>query len=125
MRKLRLSLLALAALAGGASNANAYEAMLGGNFVLHTQPHGRHLMTLAAGDIVNIDHCDHSWCAVTHGPHAGYLYMPRTLDGNLYGPHGGVAGYQDGGPAELGLAVISAPVDAAGDVVNAGVSVLR
>jgi len=123
MRKLCLSLIAAFSLA--ATGANAYEAMLGGNFVLHSAPHGHHLMTLAAGDIVDIDHCNRSWCAVTHGPHTGYLYMPRTLDGNAYGPHGGVAGYQDGGPAELGAAIVTAPVMAAGTVLDAGVSVLR
>jgi hypothetical protein len=127
MRKLCLSLLAAAAFVGAATSASAFEALLGGNFILHAQPHGRHLLTLGAGDIVNIDHCNHSWCAVTHGPHSGYLYLPRVFDGNVYGPQEGVigVGVRDGGPAELGLGVITAPVDAAGHVLDAGVSILR
>lgn len=125
MRKFCLTLLSAAAFVGFVSSASAFEAMLGGNFALHTHPGGHHLMTLAAGDIVNIDHCDHNWCAVTHGPHAGYLYMPRVVDGVLYGPRGGTAGYADGGPAEVGLGLVAAPVQAAGDIVDAGVSILR
>lgn len=125
MRTLCYLLIAAVASVGSASSASAFEAMLGGNFMLHAHPNGPHLMTLAAGDIINIDHCNHSWCAVSHGPHAGYIYMPRVLDGTVYGPRGGVAGYQDGGPAELGVAIVSAPVMAAGQIVDAGVSVLR
>jgi hypothetical protein len=125
MRKLCYSVIAALALAVSASSASAFEAMLGGNVILHAHPNGRHLMTLAAGDIVDIDHCNHSWCAVTHGEHAGYLYLPRVADGNVYGPRGGAAGVQDGGPAELAAGIVTAPVRAAGNVVNAGVSILR
>ncbi|HEY8163180.1 MAG TPA: hypothetical protein VIF34_13070 [Methylocystis sp.] len=121
MRKLCYSLFAGLAFVGCASNALAFEAMLGGNFILHAQPNGRHLVMLAAGDTVDIDHCNHGWCAVTHGDHAGYLYMPRVLDGNVYGPRGGGGG----GPAELVTGVVTAPVAAAGQVVDAGVSILR
>ena len=126
MRKFYLSLVSAAAFFGFVANASAFEAMLGGNFALHAHPGGHHhLMVLSAGDIVNVDHCDHNWCAVTHGPHAGYLYMPRVVDGVLYGPKGGTAGAYDDGPAELGLGLVAAPVQAAGQIVDAGVSVLR
>lgn len=126
MRKLCLSLIAAGAFVGSVSAASAFEAMLGGNFGLHAQPYAhRHIMTLHAGDIVNISECDHGWCAVTHGPHSGYIYLSRVLDGRLYGPRGGVYGTQDDGPAEVGAASASTPFDAAGDAVDAGVSILR
>lgn len=125
MRKLCLSLIAAGALLGAAPAASAFEAMLGGDFPLHNRPHGRHLMTLGYGDIVNIDKCDHSWCWVTHGPHAGYIYMSHVLDGTVYGPRGAGYGYRDGGLAEVGAGVVTAPIDAAGDVLDAGVSILR
>ena len=122
MRKLCLSLIAAGALVGWASTACAFEAMLGGNFGLYAHPHWRHhIMTLGAGDIVNIDNCDRGWCAVTHGPHAGYIHVSRVLDGRVYGPRGGVAGYRDGGATEL----FTAPADAAGEALDAGVSILR
>jgi hypothetical protein len=125
MRKLYLSITAAGALVGWASTTSAFEAMLGGNFALHPHPYSRHhIMTLGAGDIVNINNCDHGWCAVTHGPHAGYIYLSRVLDGTIYGPRGGTYGEQDGGLAEIGGAV-AAPFNAAGDAVNAGVSFLR
>jgi len=130
MRKLCLSLIAAGALVGSVSNASAFEAMLGGDFPLHTRPHGHHIMTLVYGDIVNIDRCDHSWCWVTHGPDAGYIYMSRVLDGRVYGPRGGGYGgggygYGDGGLLGVGADIVTAPVSAAGDVVDAGVSILR
>lgn len=126
MRKLCLSLVAAVAVLGAAPAAYAFEAMLGGSFGLHEHPGSRHhIMTLGAGDIVNIDHCDHGWCAVTHGPHSGYIYLSRVLDGRVYGPRGGTMGVQDSGPAELGAAIVTAPFDAAGEVLDAGVSVLR
>jgi hypothetical protein len=122
MRNLCLSILAAGALIGASSAAFAFEAMLGGNFALHAYPHSRqHLMTLGAGDIVDIDHCDHGWCAVKHGPHAGYIYLSRVLDGRIYGPRDGAKGYRDDGPAEL----FTAPIEAASDVLDAGVSILR
>jgi hypothetical protein len=126
MRKPYFSVVAAGALIATVPCASAYEAMLGGNFALHARPYSRHhIMTLAAGDIVNIDHCNHDWCAVTHGPHAGYLYMPRTLDGHVYGPRGGTAGVQDGGPAEVGADLVGAPFDAVGNALDAGVSIMR
>jgi hypothetical protein len=126
MRKLHVILVAIGAVIGSASSAFAFQAMLGGNFALHDHPGSRHhVMVLAAGDIVNIDHCERSWCAVTHGPHVGYIYMPRVLDGRVYGPRGDVAGVQDDGPAEIGAAIVGAPIDAAGQAVNAGVSILQ
>ncbi|WP_424362886.1 hypothetical protein [Methylocystis parvus] len=126
MRKIYISLLAVSALLASGAAANAFEAMLGGAFALRDHPGARHpIMVLQAGDIVMIDHCDKSWCAVTHGPHVGYIYMPRVLDGRVYGPHGDVMGVQDGGPAEIGASIVTAPINAAGDVLNAGVSVLQ
>jgi hypothetical protein len=121
MRKICISLAAVFALIASASVASAFEAMLGGSFALRDHPGARHsIMVLEPGDIVSIDHCEKSWCAVKHGPHVGYIYMPKVLDGKIYGPRG-VAGVQDDGPAEI----ITAPFHAAGDVVNAGVSILQ
>lgn len=126
MRKLCLSILAAGALAGFTSSASAFEAMLGGEFDLHARPHSRqHITTLAAGDIVNIDNCNRNWCAVTHGPHFGYIHLTRMLDGTVYGPRSGLPGYHDGGAFDLGADVVTAPFDAAEDVLDAGVSVLR
>jgi hypothetical protein len=121
MRKICVSLAFVFALIGSGSVACAFEAMLGGSFALQDHPGARHpIMILESGDIVSIDHCDKSWCAVKHGPHVGYIYMPKVLDGKVYGPRG-VAGVQDDGPAEI----ITAPLHAAGDVVTAGVSILQ
>jgi hypothetical protein len=126
MRNICVSLAAASALLASASASYAFEAMLGGPFALRDHPGARHaLMTLEAGDIVKIDHCNKSWCAVTHGPHVGYIYMPHVLDGRIYGPHGDVVGVQDGGPAEIGAGIVTAPIDAAGEALNAGVSILR
>lgn len=112
MRKLCLSLVAVGALVGSVSTASAFEAMLGGNFALYDRPHSRHqIMTLGAGEIVNIDRCDRGWCVVTQ-PQAGYIYWSRVLDGNVYGPRGGV------GPAEAAAGLVTAPI-------NAGLSILR
>jgi hypothetical protein len=125
MHKLCLSLVAAGAFLCPAPAAFAFEAMLGGNFALHSNPHsGRHIMILGAGDIVNIDHCDHGWCAVTHGPHAGYIYLSRVLDGRVYGPRGGAYGTRDDGLAEVSDA-LATPFNAAGDALDAGVSILR
>lgn len=126
MRKVYVSLLAASALLGSGAAANAFEAMLGGAFALRDHPGARHsVMVLQPGDIVKIDRCDKSWCAVTHGPHVGYIYMPRVLDGTIYGPRGDVMGAQDGGPAEIGAGIVTAPFDAAGEALNAGVSILQ
>jgi hypothetical protein len=122
MRKLCLSVIAAGALVGSAPGASAFEAMLGGNFALHDHPRSHHhIMILGAGGIVNIDHCDHGWCAVTHGPHTGYIYLTHVLDGRVYGPRDGSYGYRDGGPAEL----FTAPANAAGEAFDAGVSILH
>jgi hypothetical protein len=126
MRKIFASVATVCALFGSASASYAFEAMLGGAFALRDHPGSRHpIMILESGDIVNIDHCNNSWCAVRHGPHVGYIYMPKVLDGNVYGPRGGVAGVQDGGPAEIGADIVTAPIGAAGNAVNAGVSILQ
>jgi hypothetical protein len=126
MHKLCLSLLIGGVLLSSLSAASAYEAMLGGAFALHAHPRSSgHIMTLGAGEIVNIDHCDHSWCAVTHGPHAGYIYMPRVLDGHVYNPYRPGGGYSDGGIVEGATSLLGAPVNAAGEAVDAGVSILR
>jgi hypothetical protein len=126
VRKLCLSLVAAGALVGSLSSASAFEAMLGGSFALHPQPHShQYIVTLGAGDIVNINSCDRGWCAVTHGPHVGYIYLNRILDGRVYGPRGGAYGYRDGGLAEVGANVVAAPFNAAGNVLDTGFSILR
>ena len=126
MHKLCLSLVAAGALVGSASTALAFEAMLGGNFNLYAQPHARHhIMTLGAGEIVNIDNCDRGWCAVTHGQHTGYIHWSRVLDGNVYSPYGGGSGYREGGPFEVGAGLVAAPANAAGQAVETSVGYLR
>jgi Bacterial SH3 domain len=126
MRELRIALLAGAALVGSLSAASAFDAMLGGNFTLYSAPHSRaHVMTLGAGEIVDVDHCDHGWCAVRHGPHSGYIYMPHVLDGRAYNPHARRHGGGGGGIFEAGADLLGAPATAAGEVVESGVSILR
>ena len=123
MRKLFLSLVATGALA--VPTASAFEAMLGGNFRLYEHPYSRHYsITLSAGDIINIDRCNHGWCAVTHGPHAGYIYSPLQLDGYVYGPRNGVPGYSTGGLGglgDVGAGLVTAPITA----VETSLSVAR
>jgi hypothetical protein len=126
MRKLLPFLATAGVFFGSVSFASAFEAMLGGNFNLHARPGSRHhIMTLGAGEVVDIDHCKRSWCAVTHGPHAGYIYLTKMLDGHVYGPGAGAAGVAGGDPIDAGVGLVTAPVAAAGAVVTAGVSVLR
>jgi hypothetical protein len=48
-----------------------------------------------------------------------------VLDGRVYGPRGDVAGYRDGGPAEVGADVVAAAFNAASEVVSASVDVMR
>lgn len=125
MCRLRVCLAAVGALIGLISTASAFEAMLGGTFALHPRPNSRHhIMLLGAGEIVDIDRCNHGWCLVRHGEHTGYVYMPRVLDGNVYGPGRGGGGSDDGF-ADVGAGVVTAPVRAAGEAVDAGVSILR
>lgn len=126
MRKLYFFLVTASAFIGWISAAAAFEAMLGGTFGLHPHPHSRqHITTLGAGEIVDIDRCDRSWCLVRHNEHTGYVYLPRVLDGNVYGSRTGGGGYGDGGLAGVGADIVTAPVSAADQAINAGVSILR
>ncbi len=95
----------------------AFEAMLANNHTLYPHPYSHEGgMTLAAGEYVDIDRCDHGWCAVTHGTHTGYIRVNHLIDGAEYAAtHGG---YQDAGPAGIAAGVVAAPI-------NAGVSILR
>jgi hypothetical protein len=130
MRKLCLSLAAIGAISGLLSPASAFEAMVGRNYGLHNRPHSRHhFMTLINGDIVGVSACNHGWCAVTHGPHAGYIHVRSIVDDRVYGPYGGVWGYRNGGPALIGAVYgyrnVAAPLSAGDDVLTPGVSFLR
>jgi hypothetical protein len=117
MRKLSACLLASSALITSTASSFAFEAMLAHNFTLypHRYSHER-LMTLGAGDYVNIDRCDHGWCAVTHGPHSGYIRSNHMIDSEEYAAaHGG---YQYGTPTDVAAGLVAAPIEA-------GVSLLR
>jgi hypothetical protein len=117
MRKLSVCLLASCALIASTASSFAFEAMLAHNFTLYPHPYSHErLMTLGAGDYVDIDRCDHGWCAVTHGPHSGYIRSNHMIDGEEYAAaHGG---YQSGSPADVAAGLVAAPVEA-------GVSLLR
>ncbi len=117
MGKLFRCLVTAGALIGSVSSTSAFEAMLGRNFTLYAHPHSRErVMTIGAGEMVEIDACDHGWCVVTHGPHAGYIYLSRILDGNVYAEI--YRGRRYGSPADVAAGVVAAPI-------NAGVSILR
>jgi hypothetical protein len=74
MRKLFGCLVTGCALVASASTTFAFEAMLGRNFNLYAHLHSHErVMTLGAGEMVDIEACDHGWCAVTHDSHAGYI----------------------------------------------------
>ncbi|MGE0236856.1 hypothetical protein [Methylocystis sp.] len=75
MRKLFGCLLAGCALTASSASTFAFEAMLANNFALYPRPYSHEgMMTLGAGEYVDIDRCDHGWCAVTHGAHSGYIH---------------------------------------------------
>ncbi|CAJ0892348.1 hypothetical protein AMST5_04213 [freshwater sediment metagenome] len=118
MRKLSVCLLASCALIVSTASSFAFEAMLAHNFTLYPHPYSHErLMTLGAGDYVDIDRCDHGWCAVTHGPHSGYIRSNHMIDGEEYAAaHGG--GYDDDNPVGAAAGLVAAPVEA-------GVSLLR
>jgi hypothetical protein len=117
MRKLFGCLLAGCALIASSVSTFAFEAMLANNFALYPHPYSHQpVMTLGAGEYVDIDRCDHGWCAITHGAHSGYIRTNHLIDGEEYaGTHGG---YPYGTPADLANEVVAAPI-------NAGVSILR
>ncbi len=117
MRKLFVCLLASCALVTSTATVFAFEAMLANNFALYPHPYSHErLMILGAGEHVNIDQCDHGWCAVTHGPHSGYIRSNHLIDGEEYAAaHGG---YDYDNPVTAAAGLIAAPVEA-------GVSLLR
>ncbi len=131
MRKLCLSLAAIGAIFGSLSPASAWQTMVGRNYGLHNRPYSHHhFMTLYAGDILAVSSCSiHGWCAVAHGPHAGYIHVSWIVDDRVYGPYGGIWGYRNGGPALIGAAYgyrnAAAPVTAPEDALSTGVSFLR
>jgi hypothetical protein len=95
----------------------AFEAMLANDHALHPHPYSRErVMILAAGEYVDIGRCDHGWCAVTHGPHSGYVHINHLVDGREYAAARG--GYQYGSPADIAAGAVAGPI-------NAGVSILR
>ena len=120
MRKL-YSFVAAGALIATTGSSFAFEAVLANNFTLYPHPYSHErTMTLGAGERIDIDRCDHDWCAVTHGPHSGYIHVHHLIDGAEYAAaHGGnQGGYQYDNPADIAAGAVAAPI-------NAGVSFLR
>jgi hypothetical protein len=117
MHKLFGCFLVGCALIASSVSTFAFEAMLANNFALYPHPYShQRTMTLGAGEYVDVDRCDHDWCAVTHGPHSGYIHTRHLIDGEEYAAaHGG---YHYANPAGVAAGVVAAPI-------NAGVSILR
>ena len=117
MRKLFGCLVAGCALVASPVSSFAFQAMLANDFALYPHPYSHErLTTLGAGEYVDIDRCDHGWCAVTHGAQSGYIRSNHLIDGEEYAAKHG--GYQYGTPADVAAGIVAAPIEA-------GVSILR
>jgi uncharacterized protein YraI len=109
-----LSLLCGVALAGAATSAFAFDAMVTAPRLMRAHPshHAAVIGSVPANAIVDMARCSHGWCEAAYDGRMGYIYTPTLVSTGPTAPE-----------FDAPLGVITLPVAAAATVVDAAVGV--